>query len=126
SNLRTCRRKFLLNYCDHRAPDTCIACDTCLGKDTYLDGTIIAQKALSAVARLNESFGMGYLIDFLRGASSARIRSGHKNLKTFGVGRDLSRETWSGYLEELIVQEYLRKSGHPYPVLKLTPKSRRV
>lgn len=126
SNLRTCRRKFLLNYFDEEAPDQCSACDNCLGKYTYIDGTIIAQKALSAVARLNESFGMGYLIDFLRGASSARIRSGHKNLKTFGVGRDLSRETWSGYLEELIVQEYLRKSGHPYPVLKLTPKSRRV
>ncbi|QEC52847.1 DNA helicase RecQ [Anseongella ginsenosidimutans] len=125
-NLRSCRRKFLLNYFDEEAPDNCGNCDICLGKYQYIDGTILAQKALSAVARLNESFGAGYVIDFLKGNTSGRIREWHKSLKTFGVGSDLSRETWSGYLEELIAQEYLKKSEGPYPVLQLGPKSRAV
>lgn len=125
-NLRSCRRKFLLNYFDEEAPDHCGACDICLGKYEFIDGTIIAQKALSAVARLNESFGMGYLIDFLRGSTAGRIKDWHKNLKTFGVGSDLSRETWSGYLEELITQGYLRKSEGGYPVLQLSEKSAAV
>src|SRR3546814_9436450 len=111
-NLRSCRRKFLLNYFDEDAPDQCGNCDNCLGKYEYIDGTIIAQKALSAVTSLDQSFGTGYVIDFLRGASSARNREPHKRIKTFGVGSDFSRQTWSCYVEELRSEEHTSEPSH--------------
>lgn len=125
-DLRSCRRKFLLNYFDEDAPDNCGACDICLGRYELMDGTVIVQKALSAVARLHQSFGAGYVIDFLKGSGSARIRESHKQLKTYGVGSELSKEVWSRYIDEIIAQGYLKKSDSPYPVLQLTGKSQAV
>ncbi|MDN5202410.1 DNA helicase RecQ [Fulvivirgaceae bacterium BMA10] len=122
-DLRTCRRKYLLNYFGEQAPDHCGSCDICLTDFEKFDGTEIAQKALSAVARLNESFGTGYVIDFLRGSKSEKIKSFHKNLKTYGVGKDISKEAWSSYFKDLINLDYLSKSDGQYPILKLTGKS---
>ena len=70
AQLTTCRRKYLLNYFDEQAPEHCGSCDVCLSKYDLIDATVIAQKALSAVFRLNQSFGMNYVIDFLRGSKS--------------------------------------------------------
>ncbi len=124
--LPTCRRKFLLNYFDEQAPDNCGACDVCLSEFTRFDGTLIAQKALSAVSRLNQRFGSGYVIDFLRGSSSEKIREEHKQLKTYGVGADISKADWMRYLRELVALGYLQITEDIYPVLKLTEKSNPV
>src|SRR6185369_5577337 len=78
----TCRRKYLLNYFDEKYEAPCNNCDICLGKEVadQFDATIITQKALSAVKRLKERFGMTYVINFLKGSASAKIFDEHKYL----------------------------------------------
>jgi ATP-dependent DNA helicase RecQ len=95
--LQTCRRQYLLQYFDEEAPDNCGSCDVCLTEVTRFDGTLIAQKALSAVSRLKERFGGNYVIDFLRGSKSEKIWGEHKQLKTYGVGADISKANWQQY-----------------------------
>lgn len=124
--VRYCRRKYLLNYFDEKAPDNCGSCDVCLTDYEKIDGTVLAQKALSAVARLNERFGANYVIDFLRGSRSEKIKPEHKALKTYGVGADISKEDWMQYIKDLLEQNYLQKSEGEYPVLQLTDKSNNV
>ncbi|HEY9535269.1 MAG TPA: DNA helicase RecQ [Mucilaginibacter sp.] len=124
--LPTCRRKYLLNYFDEAAADHCGSCDVCLSEITKFDGTLIAQKALSAVFRLKERFGAGYVIDFLRGSKNEKIRQEHKELKTYGVGQDVSKADWQRYIRELAALGYLQFSGGEYPVLQLTGKSEGV
>ena len=126
AQLTTCRRKYLLNYFDEAAPDTCGSCDVCLSKYDLVDATIIAQKALSAVFRLNQSFGLNYTIDFLRGSKSEKIREEHKLIKTYGVGADISREEWQTYFRDLIARGYLQQTDGEYPTIKLTAKSEDV
>ena len=125
-NLRTCRRKYLLNYFGEDTGTECGSCDVCLSDYEKFDGTIIAQKALSAVARLEERFGVSYVIDFLRGSQSAKIWEKHKQLKTYGVGADISKENWHQYIDDLLHLGYLHKKEDKYPVLQLTEKSRNV
>jgi len=120
---RQCRRKYLLNYFGEQAPDDCGSCDVCINKPTLHDATIEAQKALSAVARLNERFGVGYVTDVLWGANSEKIRAEHKALKVYGVGKDKSKDEWKYYLRELMQAGYLVQSDDEYPILKLTEKS---
>jgi ATP-dependent DNA helicase RecQ len=124
--LTFCRRKFLLNYFDEEAPDHCGNCDICLTKPDLFDATIIAQKILSAVSRLNERFGAGYVIDFLRGSASEKIRYEHRDLKTFGIAKDISKEDLTKYIHELLSRGYLQKSDGDYPILQLTQKSTMV
>lgn len=124
--LRACRRKYLLNYFGEKAPDHCGSCDICLSSFEKMDGTIIAQKALSAVARLNGSFGMNYVIDFIRGSRSEKIKPEHKEIKTYGVGADINKTDWNRYIKDLIWMGYLQKTNGQYPVLQLTNKSREV
>jgi ATP-dependent DNA helicase RecQ len=126
AQLPTCRRKYLLNYFDEAAPEHCGSCDVCLSEITKFDGTLIAQKALSAVFRLKERFGAGYVIDFLRGSKNEKIRAEHKELKTYGVGADISKTDWQRYLRELAALGYLQFSDGEYPILKLTDKSEAV
>ena len=122
-DLFTCRRKYLLNYFDETTDDYCGNCDVCLTRAEMVDGTVQAQKVLSAIARLRQNFGAAYVIDFLRGSNSSKIRESHKLLKTFGIGADISKEAWSAIIQDMLAQGYLTKSGEFRPVLKLTLKS---
>lgn len=122
-DLRACRRKYLLNYFDEEADDDCGSCDVCLNEQERFDGTVIAQKALSAVARLEQRFGVGYVIDFLRGSKSEKIWDQHKQLKTYGVGADISKADWNHYIKDLLHLGYLTKDDGKFPILKLTEKS---
>jgi len=121
--MNACRRKVILNYFGEEAPDNCGSCDVCTSIREKFDGTIIAQKALSAVARLDGRFGLSYLVDFLRGSKSEKIKSYHKNLKTYGVGADIPKEDWFRYFKDLIAFGYLRQAGDEYPIIQLTEKS---
>ncbi|GEP98815.1 DNA helicase RecQ [Chitinophaga cymbidii] len=116
-----CRRQYLLQYFGETSPDHCGNCDVCLGKYERSDGTIVAQKLLSAVYRVEERFGLNYVVDLLRGSST--VRESHKQLKTFGVGKDISKEQWKQYGRELIQLGYLKQSDGEYPVLRLTDTS---
>ena len=124
--LKTCRRRFLLKYFSEDLAEDCGNCDNCNTEFERFDGTIIAQKALSAVARTGQRFGLSYLIDLLRGSQSQKIRDEHKNLKTYGVGADVSKEDWFSYFKELIAQGILQQTGGEYPVIALTEKSEDV
>lgn len=125
-DLNSCRRKFLLNYFDEASENYCGNCDICLTRVEQTDGTVLAQKVLSAVTRLQEKYGAGYVTDFLRGSNATKIQDEHKQLKTYGVGADVSKEDWNSVIRDLLAQEYLAKSEGMYPVLKLTPKSANV
>lgn len=118
-----CRRHLLLRYFGEAFPESCGACDVCLSERTTFDGTLIAQKLLSAVFRLHERFGLGYTIDVLRGSKSEKIRPEHRALKTYGAGADTSRDDWFRYAKDLIALGFLKQVGEPYPTLSLTEKS---
>ncbi len=124
--IQSCRRQYLMQYFDESFPDNCGSCDVCLSEYEKFDATLIAQKALSAVARLKERFGNGYVIDFLRGSKREKIWEEHKQLKTYGIGADISRADWVRYLRELVTLGYLQVTDDAYPVLKLTDKSEAV
>ncbi|HEY9197597.1 MAG TPA: DNA helicase RecQ [Mucilaginibacter sp.] len=124
--LRACRRQYLMHYFDETFPAHCGSCDICLTEFKRFDGTVIAQKALSAVARVNERFGQNYVIDLLRGSKSEKIRDEHKQLKTYGIGAEISKADWQRYISELLTMGYLQMGGDEYPVLKLTDQSAAV
>jgi len=122
-DLKTCRRRFLLNYFSEETVVNCGNCDNCNTAFEHFDGTIVAQKALSAVYRTGQRFGISYLIDFLRGSEARKIRDEHKNLKTYGIGADISKDNWFEYFKDLISQGYLSQTEGQYPVIVLTEKS---
>jgi len=119
-DLKTCRRKFLLNYFSEETITNCGNCDNCNTTFEHFDGTVIAQKALSAVYRTGQRFGLSYLIDFLRGSQAKTIRDEHKSLKTYGVGSDISKDNWFDYFNDLISQGFLTQTEGKYPVIVLT------
>jgi ATP-dependent DNA helicase RecQ len=125
-DLKTCRRRFLLNYFDENLKENCGHCDNCNTTFEKIDGTIIAQKALSAVARTGQRFGMSYLIDFLRGSKSKTIKLEHLNLKTYGVGADISKDDWFAYIKDLIAQGFIAQTAGQYPTIVLTETSEAV
>lgn len=127
-NTNKCRRKLLLEYFDEvYSGGNCQSCDYCLSKRNNFEATIIAQKALSAVMRTEEKFGVNYLIDFLRGSKSEKIWEKHKLYKTYGIGADISRDKWAIYFKELIEQDYLsREERSDYPKVSITEKGHRV
>lgn len=122
-DLKTCRRRYLLNYFSEDLAKDCGHCDNCKTEFEKIDGTIIAQKALSAVARTGQRFGINYLVEFLRGSKSQKIWDEHKNLKTYGVGADISKEDWFSYFKDLISQGHLIQTSGTYPTVALTQSS---
>ncbi len=122
-DLKSCRRRFLLKYFDEDLSENCGNCDNCLKDFETIDGTIIAQKALSAVYRTGQRMGLGYLVDFLRGSQSQKIWEQHKSLKTYGIGADISKNEWFEYFRDLMAQGFLKQSDGQFPVLQLTEKS---
>jgi ATP-dependent DNA helicase RecQ len=118
----TCRRAVLLGYFGEAAEGSCGNCDVCLhGVATY-DGTVSAQKALSAVARTGQRFGAGHVVDVLLGRTNERVTAlGHDRLPTFGVGRDLPERTWRSVLRQLVASSLLVPDDEGFGVLRLGP-----
>ena len=126
SEATTCRRRVLLNYFDESvAEGGCGNCDICLDPPESFDAKVDAQKALSCVYRLNQGFGMKYVIDVLRGADSERIRERrHDQLSTYGIGKARSEEEWTAIFRQLILRGFLLQDVASYSVLKLTAEAR--
>lgn len=126
----SCRRQRLLAYFEQTiAP--CGNCDTCLEPPQAWDGTVAAQKILSAVYRLwrerGQRFGAGHLIDILRGKPTDRIKQyEHETMTVFGIGADLSEQAWRGVLRQLLAQSLLAVDHEGYGTLALTETSRAV
>lgn len=125
----TCRRTQLLAYFgQHTEP--CGNCDTCLQPPQSWDGTVAAQKLLSAVLRLKrergQSFGAGHVIDILLGKKNQKVQQyDHHELSVFGVGTDLRDTEWRGVVRQLLAQGLLAVHGD-YGVLTLTETSNEV
>jgi ATP-dependent DNA helicase RecQ len=104
----TCRRQVLLGYFGERDHPPCGNCDNCLKPARVWDGVMAAQKALSAVFRTGQRFGVGHLVDVLRGHLTERVRQfGHDKLKTFGVGTELDKRAWQSVFRQLVAQGHL-------------------
>jgi ATP-dependent DNA helicase RecQ len=117
-----CRRRVLLGYFGEPLDADCGNCDVCLDPPALYDGTVDAQKALSAVWRLGQSFGMGHVVDVLRGSHSAKIAErGHEALSVYGVGAGYSKDEWASILRQLIHRGLLVQDIAAFSVLKLTP-----
>lgn len=125
-----CRRQRLLAYFGQRITP-CGNCDTCLEPPQAWDGTVAAQKVLSAVYRLwkerGQRYGAGHIIDILRGKKNERTaQHGHETLSVFGVGADLSDTAWRSVLRQLLAQGLLTVDTEGYGTLALTEGSRAV
>jgi ATP-dependent DNA helicase RecQ len=123
----SCRRKILLSYFGELITNDCGNCDICKNPPTFFDGTILAQKALSAIARLKESEPLAVIIDFLRGSKNAYIyEKNYQHLKTYGIGTDISWYDWNQYLIQLINLGYCEIAFHLHNKILLTPLARKV
>lgn len=117
----SCRTNMILSYFGEFRYEPCGHCDNCKHPPLYFDGTIIAQKALSAVKRLKEKAAINMLADVLRGSNKKEILdAGYDKIKTFGAGNDISREFWLGYISQLINQGYLEIDFTDHNKLKVT------
>nr|WP_264665285.1 DNA helicase RecQ [Azospirillum fermentarium] len=116
-----CRRQVLLNYFGERMPEPCGNCDTCQEPVETWDGTVAAQKALAAVYRTGQRYGAGHLIDVLLGKATDKVvQQGHDTLKTFGVGKDLSKGEWQSVFRQLVAGGYLTVDLEGYGGFRLT------
>jgi len=123
-----CRRIILLNYFGEKHTESkCSGCDNCLHQVAQFDATIPAQKLFSCISRVNERFGINYVIDVLRGSRSERlIHNRHNLISTYGIGQEFSKKDWGTMIRELIQKKYLILTEAEYPVLQLTPLSKDV
>lgn len=119
-----CRRQILLRYFDEPCETQCKYCDVCDNPPQTMDATVDAQKILSCIYRLKQSFGLTHTIDVLRGAANDKIKQfGHEQLSTFGIGKDKSANYWKQLAWQLIHKDYcLQDMGH-FNVLRLTQKA---
>ncbi|MEW6429255.1 MAG: DNA helicase RecQ [Thermodesulfobacteriota bacterium] len=121
----SCRRRVLLGYFGDRLAADCGNCDICSNPPEMVDVTEDARKALSCVYRLDQRFGMGHVIEVLRGSKKERLlQLRHDRLSTYGIGADRSQEYWGSLLRHLVQQGYLEQDVGNYSVLKLTEAAR--
>ncbi|ENG8657980.1 RecQ family zinc-binding domain-containing protein, partial [Salmonella enterica subsp. enterica serovar Bareilly] len=122
---QTCRRLVLLNYFGEGRQEPCGNCDICLDPPKQYDGVKDAQIALSTIGRVNQRFGMGYVVEVIRGANSQRIRElGHDKLKVYGMGREQSHEHWVSVIRQLIHLGFVTQNIAQHSALQLTDASR--
>jgi ATP-dependent DNA helicase RecQ len=123
----SCRRKILLSYFGELVTENCGNCDICKNPPAFFDGTIIAQKALSAIIRLQENEPLPVIVDFLRGSKNAYIfEKEYQNLKTYGVGQDISWYDWNQYIIQLINLGYCEIAFHQQNKIRLTAFAKKV
>jgi ATP-dependent DNA helicase RecQ len=121
-----CRHAALVRYFGQEYPNTeCNACDMCLGDtEPVPDAQVMAQKILSCVARVKESFGINHVIGVLRGENTVNIRKWyHEELSTYGLLKGQSKVDLRDWVYQLIGQEVLVQEGSDYPILRLNPAS---
>ena len=122
----SCRRVVLLNHFGEQA-EPCGNCDVCLDPPLVWDGTVAAQKVLSAALRTGQRFGAGHLIDILRGKSTDKVRQfGHDRLPTFAVGAEMDDMGWRSVFRQLLAAGVLEADASAYGALKLTDSSRPI
>jgi len=129
SNVPECRHKMLAEYFGQAyEKQDCGACDVCLGEvECIEDATVTAQKILSCVARVEQRFGVGYVVEVLAGAESQRVRGfGHDQLSTYGLLGELPKKTIQNYVYQLLDQGLVDRSDDERPTLRLNEMSWQV
>ncbi|HCH02407.1 MAG TPA: ATP-dependent DNA helicase RecQ [Vibrio sp.] len=122
---QTCRRQVLLNYFGEYSHKACGNCDICLDPPKHFDATEAAQKALSCVYRVNQSFGVGYVVEVLRGMQNIRVRdNGHDKISTYGIGKEHSHDYWVSIMRQLIHKGLLTQNITRNSTLQLTEEAR--
>ncbi len=123
----TCRRKILLNYFGEFKEDDCGNCDICRNPPLFFDGTLIAQKALSCIYRLQGQEPITLVIDVLRGSQNEGVlEKNYQQVKTYGAGKEISWRDWQQYIIQLINIGYIEIAFHKYNHLQLTPLAKTV
>ena len=118
-----CRHRALVeHFGDAYGPRSCAACDWCLKElDEVPDGTTVARKVMSCVARVKQTWGLAHVADVLVGRANERITAaGHHELSTFGLLKGEGSTAVRGYIEQLVERGLLARDGDPYPVLRVT------
>ncbi|MCP8940690.1 DNA helicase RecQ [Alsobacter sp. SYSU M60028] len=122
-----CRRQALLAHFGEAHPGGCGHCDTCLSPVDTWDGTVAGQKALSAVYRTGQRYGVAHLIDVLCGEATEKVvKAGHDRLPTFGVGKDIDAKTWRSVFRQLTVLRLVEVDYEEYGGLRLGEGARDV
>ncbi|WED41783.1 DNA helicase RecQ [Legionella cardiaca] len=122
-----CRRQILLRYFDEPTENLCNNCDVCDNPPQTVDATEDAQKFLSCIYRLQQSYGMTHVIDVLRGSTAEKIQKlAHHQLSTFGIGKDKSANYWKQLAWQLIHRDFCYQDISNFNVLRLTKKAAAV
>ena len=117
-----CRRRTLLEYFGERI-EPCGNCDVCINPVEMVDGTDLAQKALTAVELTGQMYGAAHIIDILRGSQTEKVsKAGHDGLPGFGAGAELRKNEWQSIIRQLVAAGYLALDVQGYGGLRLTPK----
>ncbi|MFQ5581362.1 MAG: DNA helicase RecQ [Mariprofundaceae bacterium] len=127
SEALTCRRKVLLGYFGEHLEEPCGNCDICLDPPETYDATDLTRQVIVCVQELDGDYGMGYVVDVLRGSNSARIKEhGHDKLSSHGVGRDLNADEWTSILRQLVHHGYFTQDVSRKAAMRLSDKAKKL
>ena len=116
----TCRRQILLNYFSEYHKGECNNCDICNNPLETYDATVDVQKVISCIHRLNQTYGVNYVVSILRGSNNEKVkRSGHDKLSTYAIGKDYSEEQWFNIIRQIIHKGFIEQDIKNYQVLKI-------